>query len=550
MTDASNSQYTAIGSNLNLAEGATATVGAITVHFNDLTSQRLVTTAKEILLALTRHEYKTAETYLAVLEAVNTTNDDCRAFIQVLEYKFKLSQGEPPAINTNLFLQLLRSQSSDPVIKDIVESIYIQFLLQPSPDEARSRYAESQYKDSYSKEVYFSFLASENELQQEIDAGINDLFEHELSAFVRCALLCQKLDLANELSTRLVKQFHNTNSELLHFYISTLKLNQEVQGRHLWILPEQIKKDFLKQLEYCLSLIGKNKDKRIIYIATTLLATTGFTDPELAAFCKQNISEASKVYPEIETILSERQYNENEVTALDILGQKTLNEDDFITLGTAFFFAGDLKRNKIKNWWDGGVEISLTQPNESAARFIEIELNAITCTDRDFEQKQRIYNLLEMFIATDIEQIHLFSIPYLYRLCAQLNRLGDHVHVIKLLETLIPNNPWASPIIDEYTHALLEADQLSRLEELLTSINDDEKSFALLVVEIKRAYQLGEESVCISKNRFALTKYSKSCYLWWLLLNNLHHFQSSQEEIDSVVDDIPKDILKIIVLTD
>lgn len=41
MTDASNSQYTAIGSNLNLAEGATATVGAITVNFNDLTLQRL-----------------------------------------------------------------------------------------------------------------------------------------------------------------------------------------------------------------------------------------------------------------------------------------------------------------------------------------------------------------------------------------------------------------------------------------------------------------------------------------------------------------------------
>lgn len=544
MTDASNSQYTAIGSNLNLAEGAIATVGAITVHFNDLTSPRLVTTAKQILLALTRHEYKTAETYLAALKSVNTTNDDCRAFIQVLECKIRLSQKEPASIDPNIFIQLLRSPVSDATIKDIVESINIQFLLQSSEDDARDRYTRSEDKDSYSKEVYFSFLANEKELQQEIDAGTNNLYEHELSALVRSALLCQKLDLAYELSTKLLQQFPNNNSEMLNFYVSALKLNQEVQGRHLWVLPETMQKDFLKQIGNCLSLIGKNEDKRVIHIATALLATTSFSHPTLAAFCQQHIDEASKVCPDIESILSELHNKaENKVPQSDILNKKTLDEDDFIALGAAYF-AGDLKGNKIKSWLDDGVDIVLTQPNKTSERFMEIVLNAISCTDSDFERKQRVSKLLDVFIENDIEQIHQFNIPLLHRLSTQLNKLGEHVYVIKLLEKLIPDNPWASPIVDEYARALLNADQLRRLKELLTSINDDEKSYALLVVEINRASLLDERTECIAKNRFALTKHPEACFLWWLLLNNLHFFQSPREEIDAVVNDIPKDILK------
>ncbi len=544
MTDASNSQYTAIGSNLNLAEGATATVGAITVNFNDLTSQRLVTTAKEILLALTRHEYKTAENYLAALKSVNTTNDDCRAFIQVLEYKFKLSQEIPIAIDTNLFFQLFRSPTSDDVIKDIVESIYIHFLLKSSEDDARNRYADSQYKNSYCKEVYFSFLASEVELQQEINAGTTNLYEHELCSLVRCTLRHQNFDLADELSTKLLKQSPNNNSELLNFFASVLKLNQEVKGRHLWGLPRPIQKELLQQIDNCLSLIGKNEDKRVIHIATALLVMTGFSHPKIAEFCQQHISEASKVCPDIELILSElHSKTENKLIQSDILKKKTLDEDDFIALGSAFF-AGDLKGNKIKSWLDDGVEIELTQPNETNERFMKIVLHAISCTDSDFERKQQISKLLDVFIGNDIEQIHQFNIPLLHHLCTQLNKLGEHVYVIKLLEKLIPDNPGASPIVDEYARALLRADQLNRLKELLTSINDDEKSYALLVVEIHRACLLDERTVCIEKNRFALTKYPNACYLWWLLLHNLHLFQSPREEIDAVVDAIPKDILK------
>ncbi len=178
--------------------------------------------------------------------------------IQVLEYKFKLSQEIPIAIDTNLFFQLFRSPTSDDVIKDIVESIYIHFLLKSSEDDARNRYADSQYKNSYCKEVYFSFLASEVALQHEINAGTTNLYEHELCSLVRCTLRHQNFDLADELSTKLLKQSPNNNSELLNFFASVLKLNQEVKGRHLWGLPRPIQKELLQQIDNCLSLIGNS----------------------------------------------------------------------------------------------------------------------------------------------------------------------------------------------------------------------------------------------------------------------------------------------------
>ena len=69
------------------------------------------------------------------------------------------------------------------------------------------------------------------------------------------------------------------------------ELNQEVKGRHLWGLPRPIQKELLQQIDNCLSLIGKNEDKRVIHIATALLVMTGFSHPKIAEFCQQHISE-------------------------------------------------------------------------------------------------------------------------------------------------------------------------------------------------------------------------------------------------------------------
>ncbi|UXM81948.1 hypothetical protein N7V09_20215 [Shewanella seohaensis] len=354
MTNSSITQGTGIGHNIIAGDNSGITIGDIII--TSLSSSDLVIYAKQFLHAITHRDWKTANTYLTSLNSVGSIDAECKNLLEILQYKLSTAQGKDANIKKEIVIELLRSPRSNSIIKDIVESIYIHYLSLSSNSDARSRYYNSQYKGSFTTEVFYEKIANKEELAQFPSQSISELFEHELCSLVRCAIRHEDFQLAINLSKELINRYPNSNSKILLSLSNAYEIHKLVNGNHFWLINSKLMKELEEQIIKTLELVKGYDDFRVVHIAAILLASTQFQASELIDFCSKNIEEAKNIIPNISSILSSSaKYKNSSISPSFLLKQEDLKitEEDFSQISYALE-KGNVTNREIQRWLDNG----------------------------------------------------------------------------------------------------------------------------------------------------------------------------------------------------
>jgi hypothetical protein len=541
MSNASTTQHTQLGHNVVAAEGAVVSVGDLTI--TSLSSNDLITYTRQLLRFITHRDWKAAGIYLASLKAVSSLDDECKTLLELLEYKLNVSQANNAEVNQDQFLDLLRSQRSSVIIKDVVESIYIHYLSLISESKARVRYENSVYKNRYADEQFYERIANITELNQRIEIGLSDLFESELCSLVRCAIRCEDFQLAIELSKKLVVQYSNINSDIVLSLSVAYRLNEEIDGRHHWLISRKNMSDLKANIDNCLALVKKTSDSRVAQLAGILLAATCFQSTELIDICIDNIEEVEKTIPLLREFLPTETEGGDLSTVKGLLnkGDITLSENEFVQISSALFH-GAITANQVRKWLKKGWSVSVL--DEYVNEFIEISLSAIVCEPNDIDGKSKLSLMLEQYLEKYREKLILLNILSVYQLCNSLRRIGLHLYSVQLLEPRLPDEPWPSPALNIYAEALLMSDQMGKLDTLLEKMDGADEGSHLLAVMIESECLSNSFDKAIELIEIALIKYRSSSYYWALLLRTLYQSNSAQTDTEAAVARIPKEILQ------
>ncbi|WP_210441888.1 GapS6b family protein [Vibrio crassostreae] len=541
MANGSGTQSTGIGHNLVVAEHSKVSIGDITI--TSLSSTDLVSCTKQFLHAITHRDWSTAKAYLTALSSVGSLDGECNTLLQVLACKIDIALGKEPSIDRGHFVDLLRSPRSDSVIKDVVESIYVHFLSISSEAQARERYEASSHKGSFTDEVFFEKLASKQHLLEKIARGLSDAYEHELCSWIRCAIRCEDFQQAVELSEVLRANYPSNNSEVLLALSKSYLLNRIIDGRQFWLLNREQMKDLEEQISNSIHVLNNTDDFRNVHVAAILLATTHFQASDLIDICLENIDEAKKVIPNICDMLpKDTEVAGSSISVKQILKQDDLqmSEVDFSQVSTAVV-SGSIKNREVKKWLDKGGDVRVTE--ESTRKFIKLSLSAIACEPNDKRQKAKLSQETETFIEEHSEQLTRFSILAIHQLCENLRRAELPLLVVQVIEPFLPEYPWCSPILDTYSEALLQSDQLSKLDNLLANMEGVSESYRFMAVKIERAISTEDFPKAIQLAEQAIKKFPKSCYYWAVLLRAFHLADLPSSRLTFAMSEMPNGIL-------
>ncbi|WP_283629220.1 GapS6b family protein [Shewanella baltica] len=542
MPSDSSSQVTTIGHNVQAAENATVSIGNLVI--TSLSSNDLVTFTRQLLYAITHRDWKTAEAYLTSINSVTSLDDECHSLLKLLNYKLCLLQGKKITIHQDIFVELLRNPSCKQVIKDVVESIYVHHLAQASHSTARKRYQSSQYKESFTDEVFYEIVADRQELELFIADGLSEKFEHELCSGVRCAIRNEDFLLAANIATELNTRYPNTNSTILLSLSKAFKLNRDISGRHFWLVNQDQMKELEDQISECLDFANRIEDTRIFRVAAVLLATSWFQVIALIKLCSKNLEEVEKIIPEVHDFPPFKVSDiDTHGFAQKILkdGELTISESDFSQVSSAFL-QGSITNHEIKRWLDKGGDVSV--PDDQLKEFIRIILDSMICTPTDQRQKIKLSKSIEDFLQSSTDKLKDFNVLAIHQLCLDLKRVGLFIYVVKLVEPLLPQTPWCSPVLEDYAEALLESDQIEKLDRLLDTVEGIDESYRFLAVKIRRYSQSGDFSTAIELAEKGIEQFRNSCYYWGILIHLLILTNAERERITALLKKIPKNILE------
>ncbi|EPS3394088.1 GapS6b family protein [Vibrio parahaemolyticus] len=538
----SSSQVTTIGHNVQAAENANVSIGNLVI--TSLSSNDLVTFIRQFFYAMTHRDWKTAEAYLTSINSVTSLDDECRSLLKLLNYKLCLLQGKEISIHQDIFIELLRNPSCNQVIKDVVESIYVHHLAQTSHSNARKRYHSSQYKKGFTNEVFYEMVADKQELEQFIACDLSEKLEHELCSGVRCAMRNEDFLLAVNIATELNTWYPNSNSAILLSLSKAFKLNRDIGGRHFWLVNHDQMEELEDQISECLDFANKVEDTRIYRIAAVLLATTWYQAMDLIKLCSENLEEVEKVIPEVRDLPPFKVSDiETHDFAQKILkhGELTISESDFSQVSSALS-QGSITKHEIKRWLDKGGDVSVS--DDQVKEFIQIILDSIICTPTDLRQKIKLSKSLDDFLQSSTDKLQRINILSIHQLCLNLKNVGLFIYVVKLVEPLLPQTPWCSPILEDYAEALLESDQIEKLDRLLDTVEGIEDSYRFLAVKIGRYSQSEDFSIAIELAEKGVEQYRNSCYYWGILIHLLILTNTEREKLTALLKEIPKNILE------
>ncbi|ATC89014.1 GapS6b family protein [Pseudoalteromonas arctica] len=514
-----------------------ASVEIVSFQITDLSSDGLETFIKEFARLVTHRCWSKALIFIESLKTVDKLDSECKSLLKVLEYKLHATQGKPYDIVPDLFLELIESERSTLIVKDIVEAAYLHFLNKISSERALKRYKSSKVAKSLSKETYFEKLAQLEELNEQISKGTVGIREQDLCSYVRCALRLGEYELSLDLAKELVLEHPNQNSTVLNLLCSAYKVHNLIGTKHFWMINQSLIDLLIETIESVKALSSKIDDGRVFQAAAVLLATTWFEDVDLTELCDEHIEEAEKVIPDIRTRLQTNiPVNTKPSNKLRAQNPEDINENDFPQLSMTYL-KGGINKRQVKRWLDKGGNVTASKPQ--IKQFIEIFLSAIAFDPTDLRDKQKLSDNLEKYLVEYEKITQEINPQALYQLCLSLNQMGLNYQVTKIIEPLLPQKPWASPIIDAYSEALLGSEQFEKLDSFLANMDSEQDSYRLAAVRISREFLLLEFENANTLIQKSLARYPRSSYFWTLLIQNSIKVGLPESDIEKNIHEIP-----------
>lgn len=539
LKETSLSQKTNYGHNIVAGENATVNVGSFIVTS---LSSKDITAFTEMFFTCIRHrEWAKATSYIDAVMSLESIEQDCKSLIELFRYKLDVSQSNCRLIKKDIFISLFRNEDLNPTLKDAIESIYITHLAISSAFEARNYYFENCGKGKLSNESFYEFVADETDLEKYLNSANNSLllYEGELCGMARCALRNKNYVNAFILAKKLLDEYPSFNSKVIYTLSCAERIRNIIERKHYWLLDSHTTEQLNKIIEEFLELAKNSDDQRILTLAAVLLDATQFECKNILDYCVSNIEIVRKILPDFSRYIEDLNRNTCHISLNFDTENLLISENEFIRYVDGYF-NGDLKNSHFIKWSEAGgrVESDSLIVNDLVSLFIY----AILCDQDKKKNTSHLEDKLNEFLMQHGQYIDVLNVRVIYKFCLMLDRVELHNYIVKIIQPMLPDSPWISPVIDLYAKSLLELDKIQELDLLLNVLDGQDLTLGFLVTKAKRLIFTNQRDQAALLFRENIKNYGDIIYFWNVFFEIHLEIESELSKIDEYVKKIPKKI--------
>ncbi|WMY92601.1 PIN domain-containing protein [Snodgrassella communis] len=546
MSDSIIRQSSEIGHNIVAAPNSNVNIGNIQIDINSSEIIDWDYFIQDIYILIISNKLEEAKCILDLNKSCGLQKlftGKKQKILEILEYKISLVKGETVNINNDLFTGLLKDQQLSFLLRNLVKSVEIHYKFSISKNNAKEIYLKSEFKNGFTRAVYFEFLASEKELNEFVKSeDINELLEYEHYALIQCALHNQKFELANVFAKSFKEKYHGNNSEIILNLTQTINLLYETKLLHYWIIDKKQWHKLQELISKCIPLFNKTKDSRVLRMAAFLFALKRCEDNQLEVLAKKNPEEFKKYFSDLNLELLDKT-SDNVFINQDWLNtKKTLNEFEFNQLCNEVY-SSKISNIEVVNWINKGGKLSIPEGKKYIYEFQTILLKLISYSQVfSLEEKYKLFSHLDKLLESYLKYYGDLCIITINLFVDLLIELGFEKYANMFLKPLIPENPWLSPIVFRYLIGLLYDAKLKTFDKYLSQLEENNYDYEILYLKVLKSYKL-ESYPEIKKNvEFALEKFPHSIAFWNIYLETLAHIKLDFKEIESIISTIPESL--------
>ena len=253
--------------------GGTA-INSSNVHYEGFAPESLHGSFAKILEQHQKGNTDAALAQIDLLSSLPHQDPKAQISVDIVSFYLDLLSGKKIGEARGRIIEYLRSNHrGGDLLCDLCLSALVRLDVQADDQEsARASVKEFSLLGSHSAEAFYSFLATEEELEE----GGSGKYNHDLIALngvVNGALRLNKSELAQKMSGRMVKIAPSQKSQAAHFFARCEALNSELGGCHYWLLPYDVYMEVNALAEECESLLKHSSllDKRLPVVGASLI---------------------------------------------------------------------------------------------------------------------------------------------------------------------------------------------------------------------------------------------------------------------------------------
>ncbi|MGR3971196.1 GapS6b family protein [Shewanella sp. 1180_01] len=502
-------------------------------------AENLEYVSENILRDIRFRLFSTAKEKINILKNIESLNGDTRNLLSALSIKIELANGVITESKHQL-TQILSTLTSNN-IETIITSILIEFESKKQPEIARKRYNLIKKSSPYIEEVFFEFLANEEEIVNKYGSNIKyNLTEQELTGLARGAFRIGNIELAVEISNFLNESYPSSNSKTLILYLSSISIANKCNSKHYFLIEKNIQLQVESLIEQLIKNID-NQDLRYIYSLMNLLSITSFLDRRLLQFFDKHRDQISNINPDFINNHLNKKHQASEYKSRFELSNNEVDIEGYAELNLA------VENNKISitainKWLDNGGRIETG--DDLFNSFLTLSLTAKICKITNKLDINNVKKLAENFLSYNIERYIEIHPAAVINLCDDFLRLDLPLCAVELLSILLPDSPWLSPIYKCYLNALLASEKYEILKNKLDEICFEDKSTSLWLIEAQLYQRLKSYIPSIRAAQHSIRLDANNAYSWYFLLFTSRLSGTSIEERKKIVFEIPEKMLE------
>jgi hypothetical protein len=520
-------------------------LGGKHVTLQNITAENLFPIAEDIFRKIRNDEIDAAKT---VIDTISKLPADivAKRFVDALNTAIEISKNDITPEYSDLYSLAGEDELSEK-LKDVVFAIIMLIECKNKNNEQANAIFGQSPKKKYSYMFYLQCLANKEEINTYWNAHHVMIDDDNLYALSIGAARIRDWDAAKSYVQQLKNRNASKVNNILSIYIQVTALAEKYQNIDLLSQDKDIYDKIITNINNVIPLLKEElNNKFLFYTLSNLLLLTQSNHYQLIQIALEYKENLSTINPSIADYLSGMDSISEKNTARTLL---EIKPDDELTSPLLITL---LRANEDGSYIKESIKTLVLETNLKDTddiknlyfnyQLILLKVKLLINTNDNTIEKQKVKKEIIQLISSDNKSSLVGHT--LINFCYDLLTLGFAEECCNLIEPRLPQKLWSSNLTITYFEALIHAEKFSTLSECLNKIEQSIWNHYIWLFQsrIHIAYNEWSQAKVAVKKSIAL--YNMDPYAWSLLIRCTS--KVNDNNIDAILDEIPKDIFKVI----
>lgn len=459
-------------------------------EYQELKPEKIKQVAVKIFELVGRGDGLASKEIIETIEITGSIGPDLRACVRALKIISGLSDvSEASEVHSELIRYYHEAGNSDE--REVFLSLVIRLrVLLEKKDEAIEIFKAAGDSGQLARSQFFEFLANQEDLHRQ--ASRTSLSDIEMLAVIKGCFREGDSETALKLAYKAKTTYDTYESRIVYCIALAQNLSQDLQDRSYWLIEKKLKDSIEGLFEPVISLMkeSEGKDKRVFNIAVPLLSYTGSNCKELHELTWKYVEKWENHHPDFAAVLYAHEKGdcsrlEGVVKEAYLLSE---SQDKRLEFRNGFLGKSEveteelllaieyLDHSDLANWLEVGGRLS-QDIDDSTRTFVGLLLMT-TIASNQFEIKNDVLEYIELLKTPS--DFFVNANPLLtIKIVNNLNRLGLYTEGCEVLDGVLPQqDPWFSPLVQEYLVALYNSHQFLSFKAMMTKLHNDAEGYS------------------------------------------------------------------------